>query len=378
MAEEYVVYGELDGYFYTDQGKAMDKLFETKHDANPDKFNVNLYAGDITNIELKGQYLPHEYENYESIVLSGVKGLTLKSFPKSNQDEQLDFSSLVLINPEYVRHWFTDRDLLKTNSKDKSASRKMYVHVRSKIIGKTVKPMGVKKVTPISPNDPGANGSGGNGANNGGCNPLGGGSTGNILAKGAGCLSSARGCLTNIWRWLLWLLLFLLLLWLVRKCNDDEGRQRTCDEADKMKQKEMQRKRELDSLKRVYDTNLANELANISKVYFYENSNEVSAASVGAFNQVLDFMKKYPNVALAIHGFENPSPKEKMGTDLSRAESLSTFLKENGIDAARLHLKAEGDKRPIVNVMRQTDVKGRNFNRNMRVEIFIFKSKNGK
>lgn len=377
MAEEYVIYGDLDGYFYTDQDKAVDKLFETKHDSKAHKFNVNLYSGDITNIEIKNQFLPHEYENYESIILSGVKGLTLKSFPTSNKDESLDFSSLVLINPEYVEHWFTDRDLIKSSSKDRAGQRKMYVHVRSKVIGKTVKPMPLKKVAPPQT---GGDGTGGNGPGNvpggnapGSNNPF----TG-LLDKGKGCLSSGRGCLTTILSWLKWILLLLLLLWLIRKCNDDEGRQRTCDEADRMKLKETERKRELDSLKKVYDTNLANELANISKVYFYENSADVNPSSVGAFKQVLTFMKKYPKISVSLQGYENPAPREKAGTDLKRAESLAKFLRDNGIESSRLRLKSNGNKTPIVSNERQLDGKGRWFNRNMRVEIFILKAKNGK
>ncbi len=373
MAEEYVIYGDLDGYFYTDQDKAVEKLFETKHDSKPHKFNINLYTGDITNIELKNQYLPREYENYESIILSGVKGLTLKSFPNSNQDESLDFSSLVLINPEYVRHWFTDRDLLKSSAKDVAGQRKMYVHVRSKVIGKTVKPMPLKKVDPpqTGGNGPGGNGPGGNVP--GSKNPL-----TDLLDKGKGCLSSGRGCLSNLLSWLKWILLLLLLLWLIRKCNDDEGRQRTCDEADRMKMKETQRKRELDSLQKVYDTNLANELANISKVYFYENASDVNPSSFGAYDQVLIFMKKYPEISVAIQGYENPAPRENAGTDLKRAESLAKFLRDNGIESSRMRQKGNGNKAPIVSNERQLDGKGRWFNRNMRVEIFILKSKNGK
>ena len=170
----------------------------------------------------------------------------------------------------------------------------------------------------------------------------------------------------------------LLLLWLIRKCNDDEGRQRTCEEAYKMKLKEAERKRELDSLKKVYDTNLANELANISKVYFYENSDDVNPSSVGAFNQVLTFLKKYPKISVSLQGFENPSPMEKTGTALKRAESLSRFLRDNGIESLRIEVKGKGPKTPIASSIRQFDAKGRGFNRNMRVEIFILKAKNGK
>ena len=378
MAEEYVIYGDLDGYFYTDQEKAVEKLFETKHDSKPHKFNINLYTGDITNIELKNQYLPRDYENYDSVILSGVKGLTLKSFPNSNQDESLDFSSLVLINPEYVRHWFTDRDLLNSNSKEVAGQRKMYVHVRSKVIGKTVKPMPLKKVDPpqTGGNGPGGNGPGGNGP--GGNVPESQNRITELFDKGKGCASSGRGCFSNIWSWLKWLLLLLLLLWLIRKCNDDEGRQRTCDEAGRMKMKETERKRELDSLKKVYDTNLANELANISKVYFYENAADVNPSSFGAYNQVLIFMKKYPKVSITLQGYENPAPRENPGTDLKRAESLAKFLRDNGIESSRMRLKGNGNKAPIVSNERQLDGKGRWFNRNMRVEIFILKSKNGK
>lgn len=354
MAEEFVVYGDFDGYFYTEQEKPVDKLFETKHVSNPEKFDVNVYTGDITNIELKDHYLPHEYENYDSLVLAGVKGLTLKDFPKTNQDESVVFSSLILINPEYVRHWFTDRDQIKNGSKGHETSSNTYVHVRSKIIGKTVNPLAVKKVDPPNKDE----------------------LKKDILNRAKGCGSSAAGCLSSIFPWLKYLLLLLLLFWLMNKCNDEKARQRTCNQAAEMKMKEGQRKRELDSLNKVYDTNMENELGDISKVYFYENSAEISAASMGTFNSLLTFMKKYPEVSIIICGYENPLPKEKPGTDRDRVESLSNFLREKGVDESRLQFKFKGSENPVVGDLRKKDGSGRYFNRNMRVEILLIK--NGK
>ena len=352
MAEEYVILGELDGYYYTDQQSENAALDEDSMRIEPEKYSIHLYNATIKNAKTIAVFDPQEHENYKSICLVGVNNVNVEASPETafQTDQKFTFGSLILIEPKTEERWYIDRDIVRVSGDKNSPENRTYVHVKSKIVGKTLKSIDINDENLNS--DP-------------------------PLATNSGCLDKASGCFGRIFKWLKWLLLLLLLLWLIRKCDDTEGRERICNDAEKLRKEEQLRRKELDSLNRKLDFAINKELKNISKVYFFENGYNKTISSQNSTEQLVSFLTKYPKTGLNLCGYMNSNPKEKKGIDQKRVKEVYNDLISKGISKERLHIKWGGDSKLIVNPYRQRDASGYYFNRNMRVEASLFKFKDG-
>ena len=371
MAGELVILGDLDGYFYTRQEVPLGHRDEEGIHSKPEKFHVNLYRGTISNAQTLAEFHPQEYENYNSLCLVGVPTLIIEPSPKTGfaTSQNLQFSSLILIDPVYVNHWYSNRDVVypgpdpddANNPKVKDDKKdKVYVHVRSRVIGRTAdQSAGV--IPPDSPPVSGPDNQGNDLLQKAqGC-----------LPNTGGCLQQATGCFAQIWKWLLWLLLLGLLWWLLKSCNESAGTD-VCLEADKLKKEAALKKQELDSLNKVLEKGMQQELRNISTLYFYENSDDFTVSSEGGAGILAEFLNKYPKAGLEITGYVNGSPPEPGGTDLKRAQKVVELLKKAGISDKRIRTKpaVAGNKQADSN--RQKNSEGRYFNRNMRTEATLY------
>ncbi len=362
MAEEFVFLGNLEGYYYTGQEHTQMPLDEGSMRAEPEKYAIHLYNATITETQLLPYFNPQEHQNYKSFCLMGVPDVKVKASDKTpfKADQVFTFGSLILINPEIVNHWYSNTDFRTFSGDNVPPENRTYVHVKSSVIGVTSKSVVVNdddKLTP-DPNAPSPDGPG-------------------CFNRASGCMGQARGCMASLWKWLLWLLLLLLLWWLFRKCDDTEGRQRMCNDAEKLKREEQSRRKELDSLKNMLDKAMRDELKNISTVYFFENGTATTITSQGSSDALVSFMKKYPKTGMQLCGYMNSPPKEQNGTDKKRAQRVYADLIEGGIPRERLRVIWVGDSLQLVSPARQKDAEGNYFNRNMRVEATLFKLKNG-
>lgn len=376
MAGELVILGELDGYFFTRQEVLLSPNDEEGIRKSPEKLHVNLYRGTITNAETLPEFIPQEYENYKSLCLVGVPNLVVEPSPNTSftTAQNLEFSSLILIDPIFVNQWYSNRDIVypdpdpdpddESNPKIKAdRGDKVYVHVRSRVIGRTADKSAGTIPTDKSP------GSDDNSSN--------------LLQKAQGCLPSeggclpqASGCLSQLWKWLLWLLLLGLLWWLFKSCNELDGGD-TCLEAERLKKEADIKKQELDSLNKVLEKGMQEELRNISRLYFYENSSDFTVSSESGVALLSGFLNKYPKAGLEITGYANSNPEETKGTDQQRAQKVAQLLKEGNIAEKRYRIKWAGSSGQQPNTDRQKNSERRYFNRNMRAEATLFLLKDG-
>jgi len=376
LAGELVILGDLDGYFYTRQEVLLGPNDEDGIHKKPEKYFVNLYRGTISNAETLSEFNPQEYENYKSLCLVGVPSLVVEPSTKTsfNTAQNLEFSSLILIDPVYVNHWFSNRDITypdpdpedENNPKIKDDRKdKVYVHVRSRVVGRTA-----DKSAGVIPSDsPPVSGSGDKG------NDLLQKAQG-FMPNAGGCLTQASGCFSQIWKWLLWLLLLGFLWWLLKSCNESSGTD-VCLEAEKVKKEAAAKKQELDSLNKVLEKGMQEELRNISKLYFYENSDDLTVASEGGAGILAEFLNKYPKAGLEIIGYANGNPAESRGTDQKRSQKVAELLKDAGISDKRIRMKSAGFAGEKTDSNRQKNSEGRYFNRNMRTEATLFLLKDG-
>lgn|GEM_PF-1286458 len=378
MAGELVILGDLDGYFYTRQEVLLGPNDEEGIRIKPENFHVNLYRGTISNAETLPEFIPQEYENYKSLCLVGVASLVVEPSPNTSftTAQNLEFSSLILIDPVYVNHWYSNRDItypdpdpdpddennpkIKDNRKDK-----VYVHVRSRVVGRTAD-LSAGVIPPDSPPVAGPDNKGNDLLQKAqGC-----------LPNTGGCLQQATGCFAQIWKWLLWLLLLGFLWWLLKSCNESASTD-VCLEAEKLKKEAGLKKQELDSLNKVLEKGMQQELRNISRLYFYENSVDFTVSSEGGAGILAEFLNKYPKAGLEITGYANTSPPEQKDTDQKRAQKVVELLKKAGISDKRIRTKPADAGNKQADSNRQKNSEGRYFNRNMRTEATLFLLNNG-
>ena len=373
MDGELVILGNLDGFYFTHQENLL--AFGNEHllrESKPGDHTINLYRGTISDTEILPEFKPQEYENYKSITLIGGPPLLVRKSKSASlaDDQKLEFSSLILIDPIIVNYWFNSRDKVgesidpneENSATEKKGKNKVYVHVRSKVIGRTAKKVESTQ-NHLLPDT----------SSNYGLSEV------DFLKKAQGCLPGSggclgqmTGCLSAIWKWLLWLFLFGFLIWLLRNCNDPQARKEVCDDAERLRIEAEQKKQQLDSLNKVLNTGLSEELCNISRLYFFENSTELTISSQGGVQLLSQYMKKHPQTGLEICGFSNNNPPEKIGIDQLRAQEIASLLKEGGNSESRIRIKWVGASGPLSDSTRQKDADGRYFNRNMRTEANLY------
>jgi len=106
----------------------------------------------------------------------------------------------------------------------------------------------------------------------------------------------------------------------------------------------------------------------IEKLYFGADKTEPTTTSYGVLDEVYDFLVDNPKVIVEIGGHTNSKPPHSYCDKLSlkRAESVSDYLINKGIDENRLKAKGYGKREPID--------RGKNYiahKKNQRVEIKI-------
>jgi outer membrane protein OmpA-like peptidoglycan-associated protein len=369
-----IVSGDFEGNFYTHQKavlSASESTIDKKHD-------IHLYRGELRNIKNENEYNPEQLRNRESYLLHNVTNVQfhLEKDATGNNNRIYNFEQILLRDAVIKESW--------------ELNGKTYGIITGKLLGKVkdevkppdpTNPQEPPKPPPIIPNPiipkpprrdpdpipgivppPPLIGSG--------CLNI-----GNGCMPASGCFSFFSGCLTNIWRLLLALLLLLFILWFLKGCWDKkEARENCCSERDSLSDRLTELK---DSL---VNTDIQNELDKLSsKIYFFGDSTGIRKINHSKINQIVNILNKHKNLNVTINGYMNSLTSNNNhinNLDYERAKSVEMLLIEKGIEKSRLTSRGMGHKNIVPidlydSIFDETSNKYLKFNKNMRVELKI-------
>lgn len=105
-------------------------------------------------------------------------------------------------------------------------------------------------------------------------------------------------------------------------------------------------------------------------VEFATGKSDVDPKFENELNNLVNFMKKFPETKVTIEGHSDNTGSEKINTTLSqkRADSVSNYLIQHGIEKSRLTAKGFGPSRPIAD---NKTVESRQTNRRVMAEISV-------
>ena len=362
-----IVSGDFEGNFYTHQKavlSASESTIDKKHD-------IHLYRGELRNIKNENEYNPEQLRNRESYLLHNVTNVQfhLEKDATGNNNRIYNFEQILLRDAVIKESW--------------ELNGKTYGIITGKLLGKVkdeVKPPYPPPPPPPTPPPP---------PPFGGCLNI-----GNGCMPASGCLPAVTGCLSNIWRLLLALLLLLFIIWFLKGCWDKkEESQNCCNERDSLAIENTKLQNEIDSLKRMNDNsndsikkeNIQEELDELSsKVYFYGGTVKIRKFSDEQLNKIVQILKKYNNVEVEVRGYYNGSGSPKYieeynaNIDVARANHIKNLLIEKGVDENLVSAVGMGEStldKSDEDLMQKIEIDGEQFtwNRNMRVEIKIIK-----
>lgn len=369
-----IVSGDFEGNFYTHQKSilsASESTIDKKHD-------IHLYRGELRNIKNENEYNPEQLRNRESYLLHNVTNVQfhLEKDATGNNNRIYNFEQILLRDAVIKESW--------------ELNGKTYGIITGKLLGKVkdevkppdpTNPQEPPKPPPIIPNPiipkpprrdpdliPGIVSP--PPLISSGCLNI-----GNGCMPASGCFSFVSGCLTNIWRLLLALLLLLFILWFLKGCWDKkESSQNCCSERDSLRE----RLTELnDSL---ISADIQNELDKLSsKIYFFADSTGIRNINYSKINEIVNVLNKHKNLKVIINGYMNSLTSNSNNInnlDYERAKSVEILLIEKGIEQSRLTSRGMGHKNIVPidlydSIYDESTKKYLKFNKNMRVEIKI-------
>jgi outer membrane protein OmpA-like peptidoglycan-associated protein len=106
----------------------------------------------------------------------------------------------------------------------------------------------------------------------------------------------------------------------------------------------------------------------LGDVLFTSGRDDLKPAALGNLNKLVDFLDKYPDRVVAIHGYTDSRGSEEYNRGLSerRANSVKAYLAAQGIDSTRLSASGMGQTDPVAG-----NDSGAGRQQNRRVEVII-------
>jgi outer membrane protein OmpA-like peptidoglycan-associated protein len=106
----------------------------------------------------------------------------------------------------------------------------------------------------------------------------------------------------------------------------------------------------------------------LGDVLFTSGSDDLKPGDMGNLHKVVDFLDKYPDRRVAIHGYTDSRGSEEYNQGLSerRANSVKAYLAAQGIDSTRLSASGMGQTAPVAG-----NDSGAGRQQNRRVEVTI-------
>ena len=111
----------------------------------------------------------------------------------------------------------------------------------------------------------------------------------------------------------------------------------------------------------------------IHNIYFAMDSASVKRTSIGAIEQLVEFMKRNQSIVIEVGGHTNTAPPTSYCDELSsrRAKEVAKLLAARGVPAKRLRYKGYGKRRPLAtNDLKDFAARSKN----QRVEVKILKT----
>ncbi len=112
-----------------------------------------------------------------------------------------------------------------------------------------------------------------------------------------------------------------------------------------------------------------NMVINLGDINFRFGTAELEPQATDYLNQVVDLMRKAPNIELYIQGYTDNIGSEEFNKQLSsnRAQNVQMYLEEKGVEADRLISEGFGSSKPIAD---NSTSEGRARNRRVEMEVF--------
>jgi outer membrane protein OmpA-like peptidoglycan-associated protein len=106
----------------------------------------------------------------------------------------------------------------------------------------------------------------------------------------------------------------------------------------------------------------------LGDVLFTSGRADLKPGAMGSLNKLVNFLAKYPDRTVAIHGYTDSVGSEEYNQGLSerRANSVEAYLAAQGIDSTRLSASGMGQSNPVAG-----NDSGGGRQQNRRVEVII-------
>ena len=358
MEDGFVILGQFKGLFKTLQG---NPLGQTDHFPKDFTHNVRIYKGEITDTTFKTSYQPEEYQTLKSFQFLAVPNIEINGNSAGPFDGKRVYTctQLILVEPKIDKVY--------------ALNNQTYGEISGLVYGITEKNSAIDKInpTPVSPeNDEKQSQFGSNDIH--------------FDSDFSGSIDRFReGCLPSLLKFIGYLLLFLLLWWLIRACNDVSKDEGDCARRDRNEFRLEHDIKIRDSLQKVFDKNLPRALANIRNIYFYNNSDEIheySLGSKGSLERLIVLLKAYNERDFYVIGHLDSDEKNQdneVDWAQKRVKTIKDVFIENGVDGNRLFDSIAGDKKANKSLPKFkflfSDYSFEEYNSNMRVEIKIKK-----
>jgi outer membrane protein OmpA-like peptidoglycan-associated protein len=127
------------------------------------------------------------------------------------------------------------------------------------------------------------------------------------------------------------------------------------------------RNREIDELRSAVRTDRGL-VYTVGDVLFAFDGTDLKPGAYRELQELVDFLRRHPDREIVIEGHTDSvgSPEYNQRLSRARAESVARFLRENGVDPARVSTRGYGERRPVAS---NDNSGGRQLNR--RVEVVI-------
>jgi outer membrane protein OmpA-like peptidoglycan-associated protein len=362
MNEELVVSGFFKGRYNTNQAidLGLTDLFPVS-----ETHMVNIYEGKMVSTSFFKEYNPNEHIKLHRLELENVKNIEIES------GENAPFKGIRVYNCK--KFIIVEPKIISANY----LNGKTYGEIEGKVLALTEKNPLVSRILPDKKD-----------SDNSGINNNKGGTPYPIVTPITPQPSDneplpdpiindiKKGCYDNFWKILLYTILILFLWFLFKTCNNENEFSRNCDKAEVAHSKLIVEQNRLDSIKGTMNRKIENAIANISVVYFYQNTTNFHLNSIGV-NSTLDrlvkVMTSFPDSRFKIIGYHSGKEIEDATIDQKRAQKVYVYLLSKGVRLGQLVTEAKGETVLLDPKNVTYDFEGRGFNRNMRVEINLIK-----
>jgi len=92
------------------------------------------------------------------------------------------------------------------------------------------------------------------------------------------------------------------------------------------------------------------QIIRVNTIKFEFDSEGFNESSLGAMDEIVDFLNRNPNVVIEVGGHTSTGPAQDYCDKLSskRAKAVATYIARKGVSTKRLYYKGYGKRKPII------------------------------